>query len=231
MFRFIMLLGALVLSSGATLAQQARVTASPPTYAGNQINQDQQLTQTTGGGLRVQMQDGAGNDCSVATPCSVVTAVTGYDNAVVDSTFAVRAAAYTTGQCIGGFRSLAVTTGNSVHGLVQTFSVDAIAAITPTLGLYLFNDNPSASTCDATTGTFTLAAADRGKRIFTPQVFTLQTGPGTTNTFGGLQNLAWPFVEGGGSNKIWYALVAMSNVTFASTDAIQPRIAVSMGSN
>ena len=51
--------------SGGALAQRADVLTAPPSYT---PGSSQPFTQTPSGGVRMQLQDGAGNDVSATTP-------------------------------------------------------------------------------------------------------------------------------------------------------------------
>lgn len=173
------------------------------------------LAQQIGGG-------GTGNvSISVGTAASV---------AVLD-TPTVQNASYTSGQCVGGFRSVTLTSSTSIGGLLQSIGVTSIGGGTESIVVYVFAANPSSSTC-TDRGTFTLNAADANNLIGTPISMTLAAPTGTTITAATSGNLAIPFIEGGSSSSgvatIYYAVVAAATFTPATTSDLRVRVGVSM---
>lgn len=129
---------------------------------------------------------------------------------------------HTSGQCVGGFRSVTVADYYGQSGFVVNFRVASESGVTPTLTIYLFDSNPSASTCtDA--GTFTLANADLDKLIVAPTqtAITLAAPTGATQTFGSV-DFAPPrvTVAGGkgtsGLKTIYYGIVTGTTFTPAA---------------
>ncbi len=143
----------------------------------------------------------------------------------------VQNAAYASGNCVGGFNAVTLTSGTGVAGLLQSLKLVSIGGSTPTITVYIFDSNPSASTC-TDKSTFTLNSADVSKIIGAPFALTLVAPTGTTTTFGLQSNLALPFVEGGSSGSgvstIYYGLVSGSTFTPASTTDLVVGVGASM---
>lgn len=136
------------------------------------------------------------------------------------STPTIQNAAYVSGNCLGGFNSVAVgrTQGDSI--ILNSVMVKSIGGSTPTLTVYLFDSNPTASTC-TDRSTFTLNSADSDKLIAAPFALTLAAPTGTTQTFAELTNMARILLTGGSQSStattIYYALVSGSSFTPGST--------------
>lgn len=145
--------------------------------------------------------------------------VDGYETAVV-STPTVQNASYVSGNCVGSFNAISLASFNGGSGFLQNVTVASKTGVTPTLTIYLFNANPTASTC-TDKGTFTVNAADVGKLIGAPFAVGLAAPTGTTVTWGAQANLGLPFVAGGSSGSgvetIYYALVSGTTFTPGST--------------
>lgn len=145
-------------------------------------------------------------------------------------TFTVQAAAYASGNCIGGFTAITVASVAGQGGVVTNFRVSSFGGSTPTITVYLFDSLPSASTC-TDRSTFTLAAADVSRLIASPTAITLAAPTGTTVTFGSVDYTPpRPFAAGGSSisvlKTVYVALVSGSTFTPGSTTDLVPRIGV-----
>lgn len=152
----------------------------------------------------------------------------------VASTPTVQNAAYVSGNCIGGFTAVAVALAPGQSGFVINFRVASVGGSTPSLTVYLFSANPSASTC-TDRSTFTLNSADIGKLIGNPvsSTMTLAAPVGTTTTVGSVDFVPpRPFISGGSLNSglltIYYALVSGSSFTPGSTTDLMANIGVAM---
>jgi hypothetical protein len=149
---------------------------------------------------------------------SIKVAAGGYEFNVQD-TPTVQNAAYSASNCIGGFRTLTVSRTASGGIILDNFSVRTITGITPTIQVYLFTANPSASTC-TDKSTFTINSADVDK-IPAGGVFqvTLAQPQGSTPSFGAVTNLALS-MNANSSSQIYYALVATASTTPGSVSDI-----------
>lgn len=148
----------------------------------------------------------------------------------VSSTPTVTASAYTANQCLGGFNSITVAANNAQSGLVTNFQVWSKTGLTPTITVYLFEANPSSSTC-TDHGTFTLNAADISKIIGAPIGVTLVAPGGATPSVGEVTfNPPRPFLAGGSGSSvktIYYAMTT-SAITPASTSEFVTKTGVVM---
>jgi hypothetical protein len=158
--------------------------------------------------------------------------ITGGAAGQVTDTPTVQNAAYSSGNCIGGFRSLTVADYNGQSGFLTNFRIASISGATPSITVYIFSSNPSASTC-TDKGTFTLNSADVDKIIANPNSTTLSAPTGATTSFGSLDYTPpRPFKAGGsassGVKTIYYALVAGSSFTPATTSDIHVRVGTAL---
>jgi hypothetical protein len=140
----------------------------------------------------------------------------------------VQNAAYASGNCLGGFNAISVAVNNGQSGLLTNLRLSSIGGATATVTLYVFDSNPSASTC-TDRSTFTLATADVDKLLTSPVAITLGAPTGTTVSFASADLVPpRPFIAGGstasGVKTIYYALVSGSSFTPASTSDIHVRI-------
>lgn len=113
----------------------------------------------------------------------------GYDISV-SNTPVVQNAAYASGNAIGGLQTIAFFRSiNQPSGILNNISVASQGGSTTALTLYIFNANPSASTCTDKSA-FSLNSADVAKLITsTPIVLTPSVaGVGTTITFAAQQS-------------------------------------------
>lgn len=141
------------------------------------------------------------------------------------STPTIQNAAYVSGNCMGGFNPLTVARVNGGGVILSNFALRSIGGGTTGIQVYLFDANPSASTC-TDKGTFTLNAADvakipaGGTFVLTPAAPT-----GATTTIASATNLALSLIAGGASasgvTTIYYALVSTGTWTPASTSDLR----------
>lgn len=143
----------------------------------------------------------------------------------------VQNAAYANTNCMGGFVAVPLAFTNGQAGFITDFTVKSAGGSTTGLTVYLFEANPTNSTC-TDKSTFTLAAADLDKLIGAPFVLTPATSGGATATSASLTNMLRPFVAGGvpysGVITIYYALVANGSVTPATTTDVHVKIGASL---
>lgn len=176
-----------------------------------------------------QVSPGFSNQVSLSpTTATIGTVISGSSSQVAD-TPTITAGAYVSGNCIGGFRSLAIATRNGQSGRLTNFSVfGQSAAISPTLVAYFFDASPASSTC-TDRGAFTLSTVDVNKLITSPQAVTVTFAGGSlTPTVGSIAFAPErPFIAGGSTNSgvstIFYAMVATSSMTPITASDIQVR--------
>ena len=172
-------------------------------------------------------------DTDLTTPGTTNLVSAGFSQQASD-TPTVQTAAYASGNCIGGFRSVTVTANNGQSGFITNFRVESIGGATPSVTVYLFDSNPSSSTC-TDKSTFTLNSADVDKLLNNPATgaITLAAPIGTTTTFANVDfNPPRPFIAGGsaasGVKTIYYALVSGSAFTPGTATDIHTRIGASL---
>ena len=129
------------------------------------------------------------------------------------STPTVQNTAYSSGNCVGGFNSVTFQ-GTGPINFLNDVRVVTQDAQTVALTVYVFDQNPSGSTC-TDKGTFTLATADTAKLVMTPFQLTLAPVTGATQSFAANPNLAR--IPKSGTTTLWYGLVAGGTFTPGST--------------
>lgn len=145
----------------------------------------------------------------------------------------VQNAAYASGNCVGGFVAVTVADNNGESGFVTNFRVVSVGGGTEVLTVYLFDSNPSASTC-TDKSTFTLNSADIDKMIAVPTAMAALAAPtGTAVSVGSVDYTPpRPFVAGGshasGVKTIYYALVAGGTFTPATTTDLHVRVGAAL---
>jgi hypothetical protein len=131
----------------------------------------------------------------------------------------VTAASYSASKALGGFYAVPVFRKGVWSGRLNWASIRSSSGITPTLVMYVFNANPTGSTC-TDTSSFSLAAADVTKLVGTYSV-TLAAPQGSTPTVGATAmnlNLSMNNNDTTLTNKIYVCIVAGSGgATPAST--------------
>jgi hypothetical protein len=126
----------------------------------------------------------------------------------------VQNASYSSGNCMGGFQTVAVARTSGGTGLLNTLTIMSKGGSVVAMQFYIFQQNPSSSTC-TDKSTFTLNAADLPNLIATFSL-TPAAPTGTTVTYAEASGLARAFTTNGNSN-IYVAIVAGGTVTPAST--------------
>lgn len=148
----------------------------------------------------------------------------------ISSTPVIQAAAYSAGNCIGGFNAITVSQNNGQSGFVTHFRAVSIVGATPTLTIFLFDSQPTTSTC-TDRGTFSLSAADTDKMIGPPTAITLALPTNVTSPSSVSLDLTppRPFIAGGsttsGVKTIYYGMVT-SAITPSSVSDIHTRTGV-----
>lgn len=161
-----------------------------------------------------------------------VSEVNAGDATQVAPTVTVQNAAYASGNCVGGFIPVTIANYNGESGFLISVRVSSVGGATPTLTAYVFDANPSASTC-TDRSTFTLNSADIDKLVATPTSLTLAAPTGTTVTVGDLSfSPPRPFKAGGsaasGVKTIYVGLVSGSSFTPAATSDIHMRVTAAL---
>lgn len=131
--------------------------------------------------------------------------------------------AYSSGNAVGGLITFAnasrVANGS---GLVQSVVAYTKSAQTAALELWLFNTNPSGSTCTDKTA-FSVAAADFDKVVWVTSISSWYSGG--TPSVGVSTDHAIPFALASGTS-LYGCLVARSTPTYASTSDVSVAIRV-----
>lgn len=142
--------------------------------------------------------------------------VGGYEFAVA-STPTVQNAAYSSGNAIGGLQTIAAFRTPGGSGIVNNVSVWSKGGSTTAMTIYMFNSNPSASTC-TDKAAFVLNAADISKLVaVAPPVLTPAiVGAGTTATTASQQTPV-NMVNGDATQNLYVCAVVGGSVTPAST--------------
>lgn len=132
-------------------------------------------------------------------------------NSTASKTLTVTASsAYTAGDSVGGLQTYSSVSVNG--GFLQAISIFGPDASTSEIDAFVFNANPSASTCTDKTA-FALAAADAGKLVAgTPAQVTNSVAAGTP-TVRTANNLAIPFA----ATTLYVCYVTRGTPTFSST--------------
>jgi hypothetical protein len=147
----------------------------------------------------------------------------------VASTPTVTASSYSFGNCLGGFNAITVAGNNAQSGLVTNFRVSSVTGVTASVTVYLFEANPSSSTC-TDHSTFTLNSADVDKLIMNPVNLSLVAPDGATPSMAEASfTPPRPFLAGGSGSSvktIYYGMVATSTFTPGSTTDIHTRTGV-----
>lgn len=128
---------------------------------------------------------------------------------LVSTTPTIQNASYVSGNCMGGFQTIALGTSGSVLSQIGLLSK---AGLTTAQQLYIFSANPASSTC-TDKSTFTLNAADVSKVIWAGQI-TPAAQTGSTPTFGSASSLALGIPSGG---TVYAAIVETTTETPATT--------------
>ena len=131
----------------------------------------------------------------------------------------VTASAYIASKSLGGLYTVPVFRSGLSGARLQWASVRSSSGVTPTLTIYVFNANPTGSTC-TDTSSFALVAADVPKLVYTSSL-TLAAPQGSTPTAGTTaMNLGLSFnnTDATQTNKAYVCIVVGSGgVTPAST--------------
>lgn len=200
-------------SFGAT--QSGTWTVQP----GNTANTTPWLASISQGGNTAAVK-AASTAPAASDPAAVVAlspnGKTGFEFEVAN-TPTVQNAAYSAGNAIGGKQSLSVFRSSGSSGVLNNISVWSKGGSTVAMTLYIFNADPSSSTCTDKSA-FVLNAADVAKLVaMTPPVLTPGViGSGTTATAAS-QQLPVNVVNGDSTQNLYVCAVMNATVTPAST--------------
>jgi hypothetical protein len=148
------------------------------------------------------------------------------------STPTISTSNYTAGNCIGGFNAVTVTNSNGQTGFLTNFTVTNISGATPTLTVFIFDSQPTTSTC-TDKSTFSISATDLDKLIATPTAITLAAPTSVTSPSTASLDFTppRPFVAGGsissGVKTIYYGIVTTA-ITPTTTNGYHIRIGAAL---
>jgi hypothetical protein len=140
--------------------------------------------------------------------------VGGYEFEVA-TTPTIQNASYVSGNCMGGFQTVAAARTSGGSGILNTVTLASKGGLATGKVIYIFGQNPSSSTC-TDKGTFTLNAADIGKLLVAPFTLTPAATTGTTVSTASNQNIVASFVTSGNQN-VYFAIVETATETPATT--------------
>ena len=151
--------------------------------------------------------------------------VGGY-NAGVAFTPTVQNAAYSSGNAMGGLQTVSFFRSTTQpSGIFDNFSIASKGGATVAMTIYIFDTNPTASTCTDKSA-FALNSADASKLAMTPFVLTPAViGAGTTETFAQLtQSVSVKNQDGTATANLYVCIVAGGSVTPATTSDLVAKI-------
>jgi aspartate/tyrosine/aromatic aminotransferase len=140
----------------------------------------------------------------------------------------VQAAQYVSGNAIGALSTVAALRSDAgPSGIINYFWLASKSGQTPTVTVYLFSANPTASTVTDKSA-FSLANADLSKLIVAPFALTPSAPTGTTATFAQWSNIGAEFLnqDSPPTANIYVALVSGSTFTPGSTADIVFKVGV-----
>lgn len=137
----------------------------------------------------------------------------------------VQNAAYSSGNSLGGLQTVAILRAPLSSGIFDSLSIISKGGSTTAMTVYLFDTNPSGSTC-TDKNAFVLAAADISKLAMAPFVLTPAiVGVGTTATIAQLtQVVSIRNQDSPSTNNVYICIVAGGTVTPASTTDLVAKI-------
>jgi hypothetical protein len=185
-------------AGGAT--QLAAITASSTTTLN--ITQANACIQGAGGGGGGGGGGGCSSPCVVTQPTAsllnvteansapiltqlqlLLGAPTSYNSQTTPDVPTIQAAAYSSGNAIGGLQTVAFfRTATQPGATLDQFALEWAGGETVATTVYLFNKNPMSSTCTDKTG-FSLAATDAKQLVTPPFALTAAASAGATQTF------------------------------------------------
>lgn len=227
---------AVLLIIGASLPAYAQI--SPPCYTTNGRNCIPVGTPETSTGAwgALPVTGTVTISSSSVDPINITGTVTvnNFTSAALQtaSTPTVQASAYSAGNCIGGFNAVTVANTNGQTGFITNFRAVSLTGLTPTFTVFLFDSQPTTSTC-TDKSTFNLSAADIDKLIAAPAAITLAAPTNVTTPSTASLDFTppRPFVAGGstssGVKTIYYGIVTTA-ITPASTSEFHLRIGAAL---
>jgi hypothetical protein len=150
--------------------------------------------------------------------------VVGYDGSV-SFTPTVQNAAYSSGNSLGGLQTVKLLRPPQYSGIFTGFQITSKGGATTAMTVYIFDANPSSSTCTDKTA-FSLAAADISKLVMQPFVLTPAViGAGTTATTAQqIQVVSMINQDTTRSGNLYVCIVAGGSVTPATTSDLVAKI-------
>jgi hypothetical protein len=137
----------------------------------------------------------------------------------LSATPTMQAAAYVTGNVIGGLISLANAVRAPGSGLIQSVTVTFQSGVEPSLDIVFFDGNPTNSTITDKTA-IALAAADLGSVAAVAHLSDWTLLAASTMAFGQAQTITQPFAIPSGTT-LYAAVVSRSSVTLGATNDMQ----------
>jgi hypothetical protein len=150
--------------------------------------------------------------------------VVGYDGAV-SFTPTVQNAAYSSGNAMGGLQTVKFFRPPQYSGIFTSFQITSKGGSTAAMTVYVFDTNPSSSTCTDKSA-FSLANADISKLAMQPFVLTpAVVGAGTTATTAQqVQVVSMINQDSTRTPNLYVCIVAGASVTPASTSDLVAKI-------
>jgi hypothetical protein len=150
---------------------------------------------------------------------------TGGQDTDVANTPTIQSAAYASGNCMGGFQALAVARISGGSGVLNFIDLISSGGGTTALQVYVFNANPTSSTC-TDKSTFSIATADQTK-LLTTFSLTPAAVTGSSLTEAEQTVMAKSFTTSGNTN-LYIAIVSGGTWTPASTTDLKVVIGASL---
>lgn len=150
--------------------------------------------------------------------------VVGYDGAV-SFTPTVQNAAYSSGNSLGGLQTVKLLRPPQYSGIFTSFQITSKGGATTAMTIYIFDANPTSSTCTDKVA-FSLNAADISKLAMQPFVLTpAVVGAGTTATTAQqIQAVSMINQDTTRSPNLYVCIVAGGSVTPATTSDLVAKI-------
>lgn len=152
-------------------------------------------------------------------------------DAGVSKAVAVQNAAYSSGNALGNLTTLSLfRTDANPGGIINSFAIQSKGGSTPTITVYAFDANPTATTCTDKSA-FSMGAADRphliGGAPFTLTLATVGTGDTATYAIDQSMGLQVRNQDATPTANIYVCLVTGTAFTPASTSDITIKVGVS----
>lgn len=139
---------------------------------------------------------------------------TGHAGEVIDTTPAVQAAAYASGDVFGGKNAITVFKAANRSALLRSIVIDCKVAIVTGFDVIIFSSDPSGSTFTEN-GAISVAAADAAKVVAVATLSTIVTMGTPSSAI--LQSQAIEMIGDGTTRTIWAVMVAKGATTPTGT--------------